>query len=110
MRSDKRRERVRAFHVSSELDVLPAFTVAHGAVRNSLEEMRAFLHHPEESVRVQNPPVLWLLADDFQIKTVELLPHLRAALFATLPEIFARRRDARDDGRRMFAAEHQFVH
>jgi len=52
MCSDECRERIRAFHVSSELDVLPAFAVAHGAVCNSLEEMRAFLHHPEESVRV----------------------------------------------------------
>jgi hypothetical protein len=70
---------------------------------------RAFLHHPEKSVRVQNPPLLRPLPHDFQIETVELLPHLGAALFASLPEILARRGDARDDGRGICAAEHQFI-
>jgi hypothetical protein len=58
---------------------------------------RAFLHHPEKSVRVQNPPLLRGLRHDFQIKTVELLPHFGAALFPYVAEILAPRGDARDD-------------
>ena len=95
--------RVGAFHVAAELDVLPAFAVAHGAVGDALEEMRAFLHCAEKTVRFQNPrffgSTVGTRVHDFKIQAIELLPHFGAALFANVAEIFARGGDAGNDRR-----------
>src|SRR5579871_3693894 len=91
-------ESVGALDISTELNMLPAFAVAHRAVGDSLEEVRAFLHRAEERVGLHDPrlfrPHVRARVHDLEIETIELLPHFGAALFAYVAEIFARGSDA----------------
>ena len=52
MRADEARQRVRALDVSTELNVLPAFSMQHRGIGNSLEQMRSLLHRAEENVGI----------------------------------------------------------
>src|SRR6266404_9232936 len=102
-------ESVSALHIASKLNIVPAFAVAHRRVGYSLKKVYAIKRSAEKQLRMQDPALARGSAYDLQVEPVELLPHFRAALFADLPQIFARCRNAGDDRRRIGTIESQRV-
>src|SRR5580704_17385690 len=71
--------------------------------------MSSILYGSEENVRVQQPGLAGGRAVDLQIQAVELLPHLGAALFADLAQVFARSGHAGQNGRFICAIKRKDV-
>ena len=71
--------------------------------------MGAFAHRAKKHVGMQQPRFIRRGAVYLKIETVELLPHLCAALFANLPQILARRCNARNNRRRIRLIERENV-
>src|SRR5580658_2189513 len=94
MRADQARQFVGALDEAPELNVLPAFAVRHGRIGHALKQMRSLAHRPKKYIRMQQPGLALGGASYLKIQTVELLPHLRAALLAHLAQIFSSRRHA----------------
>src|SRR5207249_4487628 len=75
----------------------------------SLKKMRTLEGATKEKLRMEDPTLARRSRDDLEVEPVELLPHLRAALLAYLAQIFASRRNARNDRRGVGAIERQRV-
>src|SRR4029079_4774940 len=98
---------VDAFHKSAKLNVLPALSVAHGGISDSLKQAAALLPRTKERVRLPHPGIFRRAADDVQVEPVQLLPHVGAALLAHVAEILSRGSHARHDGRGVGAIKRQ---
>ena len=95
--ADQSGKDVRALHVPSQLNVMPAFAVSHGGVGDPVKQVRTILHRAVELVRLQYPGFFLRSAPHLQIEPVELFPHFCAALFAHMTQVLASRSNARDN-------------
>jgi hypothetical protein len=87
-----------AFEETPDTNKVPALAVTHSRISNALEEINILFHAVQESMWLRVPDLFHAGLLHLQEEAVELLPHLRADLFAYLPGIFARRFDAGHDG------------
>ena len=89
MEIDQRRGRAARSRKRPDLQVLPAFAVAHRRVGDALEEMHAFDHQAEDVVRARRPAPSARACLQPQKQLVQLLPHVGADLLAHLPRVLA---------------------
>src|ERR1700751_4107083 len=97
MRTNQAGQRVDAFHISTQLNILPALTMRDGGICDALKQVRSLLHCPKKDVRVQQPRLGLTGVADLEIQGIELFPLSGAALPAPLAKFSASRRHAGKD-------------